>query len=387
MNSKDSRRLRIGITCFATFGGSGIVATEVGLAMAKRGHQVHFIARALPIRLDPTTENVFFHAVAEPDNAVLQPDGAYPIALASKMIEISQQFQLDLLHVHYAVPHATAAWLACQVLGKKAPKLVTTLHGTDITLVGNDATYLPITRFSVLKSDAVTVPSQFLREATYRELDLPRTMPIDVVQNFIDTEAWRPQQQRNREILRPHFSDLQSDEAILIHISNLRPLKRISDVVAIFQKVNAVRPTRLVLIGEGPQKQLAQNLLRQAGLEDRTAFLGHCDRVATYLGAADVFLLTSETESFGLAALEAMSCGIPVVSSDVGGLPEVVAHGETGFWAPMGDVAQMADYTLDLLGDAAKWQRFSARARQRVLSLFTAAPAVDAYEAVYRLVL
>lgn len=289
MISTEPLRLRIGITCFATFGGSGIVATEVGLAMAKRGHQVHFIARSLPIRLDPHTENVFFHPVAEPDNAVLQPDGAYPIALASKMIEISQQFQLDLLHVHYAVPHATAAWLACQVMGKNAPKLVTTLHGTDITLVGNDATYLPITRFSVLKSDALTVPSQFLREATYIELDLPRSVPIDVVQNFIDTKTWQPPRQKSRQILQQHFTDLQSHDAILIHISNLRPLKRIADVVAIFERVNAERPARLILIGEGPQKQLAQDLLRQAGLEDRTVFLGHCDRVADYLGASDVF--------------------------------------------------------------------------------------------------
>ena len=379
--------LRIGITCFATFGGSGIVATEVGLAMAKRGHEVHFIARALPIRLNPATPGVTFHEVVEPDHDVLQPDGAYPIALASKIIEVTRQFHLDVLHVHYAVPHATAAWLARAVLGAEAPRLVTTLHGTDITLVGTDATYLPITRFSVLQSDAVTAPSAFLREATWTRLDLPRTLPIAVVPNFVDTAHWHPPVTRDRRVLRELFAGLADNEAVLVHVSNFRPVKRIADVVATFQAVQAHRPARLLLIGDGPDCPLAEDLLEAAGLQDRVAFLGRQEHFGQWLGAADVFLLPSETESFGLAALEAMACGVPVVASDVGGLPEVVAHGETGFLAPVGDVAAMAAHVVWLLADRTRWQRMSNAARARVQRLFQTDAAVDAYEAVYRAVL
>jgi N-acetyl-alpha-D-glucosaminyl L-malate synthase BshA len=382
-----ARPLKIGITCFATFGGSGIVATEVGLAMAARGHEVHFIARALPVRLHPTTPGVFFHEVVEPDHAVLLPDGAYPIALASKIIEVTQQFHLDLLHVHYAVPHATAAWMARAVLGPDAPKLVTTLHGTDITLVGSDASYLPITRFSVLQSDAVTTPSAFLREATWTELDLPRSMPITVVQNFVDTRVWHASPERDVAPLQELFTDWRDGEAVLVHVSNFRPVKRIADVVAIFQAVHAERPARLLLIGDGPDCEQAEAQLESAGLADRVAFLGRQEHFAKWLAAADVFLLPSATESFGLAALEAMACGVPVVASDVGGLPEVVAHGETGFLAPLGDVAAMAGHVLWILADRARWQRLSMAGLKRVNRLFQTQAALDAYESVYRQVL
>ncbi len=383
----DVRPLKIGITCFATFGGSGIVATEVGLAMAARGHEVHFIARTLPIRLDPAMPGVFFHEVVEPDHDVLQPDGAYPIALASKIIEVTRRFHLDLLHVHYAVPHATAAWLARAVLGAEAPKLVTTLHGTDITLVGTDASYLPITRFSVLQSDAITTPSVFLREATWTRLDLPRSLAITVVPNFVDTATWHPPAKRNRRPLQERFADLRDTDAVLVHVSNFRPVKRIADVVAIFQAVHAQRPARLLLIGDGPDCAHAEQLLAAAHLQDRVAFLGRQEHFADWLGAADVFLLPSESESFGLAALEAMACGVPVVASDVGGLPEVVAHGMTGFLAPVGDVAAMAQHVLALLADRGLWQQMSWAALDRVARFFQADAAMDAYEAVYRDVL
>ena len=379
--------LKIGITCFATFGGSGIVATEVGLAMAARGHEVHFIARALPVRLHPATPGVYFHEVVEPDHAVLLPDGAYPIALASKIIEVTRQYRLDLLHVHYAVPHATAAWMARAVLGKEAPKLVTTLHGTDITLVGSDASYLPITRFSVLQSDAVTTPSAFLREATWTELDLPREMAISVVQNFVDTSVWHPPRTRERAPLRELFADWHDGDAVLVHVSNFRPVKRIADVVAVFAAVHAQRPARLLLIGDGPDCALAEELLEAAHLDDRAAFLGRQEHFSHWLAASDVFLLPSATESFGLAALEAMACGVPVVASDVGGLPEVIVHGETGWLAPVGDVAAMAGHVLGLLRDRARWQRMSAAGLERVTRLFQASAAVDAYEAVYRQVM
>lgn len=380
------RPLRIGITCFATFGGSGIVATEVGLAMAARGHEVHFIARSLPIRLDPETPGVWFHEVQEPDHDVLQPDGAYPIALASKLIEVTRQFHLDLLHVHYAVPHATAAWMACAVLGAEAPKLVTTLHGTDITLVGSDATYLPITRFSVLQSDAVTAPSVFLREATWTALELPRTLPIAVVPNFVDTEVWKPRTHRSRLPLEALFGDVGSD-AILIHISNFRPVKRLQDVVAVFAAVHAQRPARLLLVGDGPDRELAEQALRDAGLTDRAAFLGRQVVVQEWLAMADVLLLPSQTESFGLAALEAMACGVPVVAAATGGLPEVVVHGETGFLAPVGDVAAMTAHVLSLVENPETWRAFSTAARAHVLAQFQEPAAVDGYLAVYRRVL
>ena len=379
------RRLRVGITCFATFGGSGIVATEIGLALAARGHEVHFIARSLPIRLDPALPGVFFHEVTEPDHDVLQPDGAYPIALASALIRVTQDHALDLWHVHYAVPHATAAWMARAVLGPAAPKLVTTLHGTDITLVGSDAVYLPITRYSVLQSDAITTPSAFLREATWDALDLPRTLPIAVIPNFVDTATWHPH--RDRAPLLALWPDVGQD-AVLLHMSNFRPVKRMLDVLRIFAAVHAHHhPARLVLIGDGPDRAAAEAWLADSGLAGRVAFLGRQADPRTWLGAADVFLLPSATESFGLAALEAMACGVPVVASDVGGLPEVVVHGQTGFLAPVGDVAAMAAHVGALVANPVLWQQFSHAGQARVVAAFQVGAAVDAYEAVYTQVL
>ena len=374
--------LNVAITCFPTFGGSGMVATEIGLAMADRGHRVHFIARDLPVRLHGANRKVIFHEVTETDYPALQQSGTYPIALASKMIEVANYERLDILHVHYAVPHATAAWMAREVLGHKAPRVVTTLHGTDTTLVGIDPSYLPITRFSIMRSDAVTVPSAYLRRATWKGFDIPESVPIDVISNFVDTARYAPV--RDRACLRPLFPALREPEPVLIHISNFRPVKRIADVVAIFTEVHKRRPCRLVMIGDGPERSPAERMLREKGLEGRVAFLGKQDRFEELLAAADVFLLPSEQESFGLAALEALSCGVPVVASDLGGIPELVTHGETGFLAPLGDVQAMAQHVLTLVEDAERWMGFSRRARARVLEHFQKEPAIDRYEALYR---
>ncbi|GEL73453.1 MULTISPECIES: N-acetyl-alpha-D-glucosaminyl L-malate synthase BshA [Myxococcus] len=374
--------LNVAITCFPTFGGSGMVATEIGLAMADRGHRVHFIARDLPVRLHGANRKVVFHEVTESDYPALQQSGTYPIALASKMIEVASYERLDILHVHYAVPHATAAWMAREVLGHKAPRVVTTLHGTDTTLVGIDPSYLPITRFSITRSDAVTVPSAYLRRATWRGFDIPESVPIDVITNFVDTARYAPV--RDRACLRALFPALRDHEPVLIHVSNFRPVKRITDVVAIFTEVHRHRPCRLVMVGDGPERSPAERMLREMGLEGRVAFLGKQDRFEELVAASDVFLLPSEQESFGLAALEALSCGVPVVASDLGGIPELVTHGETGFLAPLGDVPAMARHVLTLVEDAERWQGFSHRARAQVLERFQKEPAIDRYEALYR---
>ncbi|AGC48046.1 group 1 family glycosyl transferase [Myxococcus stipitatus DSM 14675] len=374
--------LRVAITCFPTFGGSGMVATGVGLAMAERGHRVHFIARELPVRLDTLPRGVTFHEVTESDYPVLQHSGAYPIALASKMIEVATAEQLDVLHVHYAVPHATAAWMAREVLGDKAPRIVTTLHGTDTTLVGIHPSYLPMTRFSILRSDAVTTPSAFLRDATWSGFNIPTSVPIDVIANFVDTEHYAPG--RERAALKALFPDLGEHEPVLIHVSNLRPVKRITDVVGIFAEVHRQLPCRLVMVGDGPERAPAEGMLRELGLSHRVAFPGKQHHFVKLLASADVFLLPSEQESFGLAALEALSCGVPVVASDVGGIPEVVRHGETGFLAPLGDVRAMAGHVLSLLKDSARWRAFSLRARADVVERFRKEPAIDQYESLYR---
>lgn len=381
-----SRPLTIAITCFPTFGGSGVIASEIGLAMAARGHRVHVIARELPVRLHGASESVRFHEVSENDHPVLERSSAYAIALASKMIEVASYEQVDILHVHYAVPHATAAWMARGVLGAKAPRLVTTLHGTDITLVGLDASYLPLTRFSIARSDAVTAPSEFLRRATLSNFELDESVSIDVIPNFVDTERYAPA--RDRAALRKLFPALGHDDPVLFHVSNFRPVKRVLDVVEVFAEVSRRTPaTHLVMVGDGPDRSRAERRVHELGLASRTVFLGKQDGFEPLLAAADVFLLPSEKESFGLAALEAMSCGVPVVASEVGGVPEVVEHGVTGMLAPIGDVMTMAEHTLGLVNHRTRWLTFSRNARARVLERYEKDPAIDRYEAVYRRVL
>ncbi len=387
-----SGRLRIGMTCYPTFGGSGVIATEIGLSMAKRGHRVHFICYEVPFRLDGFFENVFFHAVEVRDYPLFD-HSPYPLALASKMVEVSTYERLDLLHVHYAIPHATSAYLARQILGASAPKVITTLHGTDITVVGSDSSFLPITRFSIAQSDGVTVPSEYLRRATYEKLYVPPTVPIEVIPNFVDTDRFKPAARKGWDHLPRLFPALNGSARgtdrpkVLIHNSNFRPLKRVEDVVRIFAGVREHLPCLLVLVGDGPERSRIEGMVHSMGLSEWVCFLGAQLHLLEVLENSDVLLLPSETESFGLAALEAMSCGVPVVASRVGGLPEVVIDGEQGFLNRAGDIAGMVGSVRRLLEDASLYQRMSTAARQWVEEKWKREPMVDRYEDYYRRVL
>lgn len=382
--------LKLGIVCYPTYGGSGIVATEVGLAMAGRGHRVHFIGYDTPRRYE-AREGVSFHRVNVQDYPLFE-HAPYALALASALVDVSVREGLDVVHVHYAVPHATSAYLAGEILGARAPAMVTTLHGTDITLVGSDPSYLPITRFSILKSDGVTVPSAYLATETRRRLDLP-DLEVDVVPNFIDTTRFSPPMRREPGYMARLFAEtgvscgLDDDAPTLVHVSNFRAVKRVPDVVSVFAKVSETLPCRLVMVGDGPARAEAEAQVAAAGLTRRTRFLGRLDRFADVLGHGDVFLLPSESESFGVAALEAMAAGVPVVASAVGGLPEVVVDGETGRLVPMGDVAAFARATLEIAGSPAVRSAMGEAAHRHALARFAADPLLDRYEACYRRVL
>jgi N-acetyl-alpha-D-glucosaminyl L-malate synthase BshA len=374
--------LRIGIACFSTFGGSGVIAAEIGMALGLRGHRVFFLSDKDPARLDLASANVSFHKV-EPFDYPLLAHSSYALALTAKMIEVARAEKLDLFHLHYAVPHAVSAFLTSQVLGADAPKVITTLHGTDVTLVGADARFQPLTQFTVASSDAITVPSQWLADEAYGSLGLPRTIAIDVIPNFVDTQHFCPP--------GPLASRLPRAQArqprVLTHVSNFRTLKRIDDVVKIFATVGSEIDARLELVGEGPERPRIEALVRSLGLAAQVQFLSEKDDLVAALQRSDVFLLPSETESFGLAALEAMACGVPVVASDVGGVAEVVSDGEVGFLAPVGDVAAMAGHVRRLLTDDDLHLRLSRAARQRAETQYQRGPAIDRYEALYRRVL
>ena len=381
--------LRIGITCYPTFGGSGVIAAEIGQELARRGNRVHFICQELPTRLDAEAENVFFHAV-QPRDYPLFRDQPYALALASRMVEVVEYEKLDLLHVHYAVPHATSAFLARQILGERAPRLVTTLHGTDITLVGNDASYLPITRFSIEQSDAVTAPSLYLAGATRTELGIAESMPIDVISNFVDTVRFHPDRHGRNHTLSWMFPDAgpeclhAEDLSVLVHVSNFRAVKRVDLIVRAFAMLADTTSAVLVLVGDGPERGPVQALSRSLGLQRRVCFLGNRENCVPILQAADLFVQASEPESFGLAALEAQACGVPVVSTAVGGVPEVITDGETGLLVPNVDAGELAAAARQILGDRSMWNRMSGAARRRAIERFTLADAVDRYEACYR---
>lgn len=404
-----SRPLTIGITCYPTFGGSGIVATELGLALARRGHRIHFIATGTPVRLveEPASssgearfvENVRFHSVAALDYPLFDAaHSPYPIALASKMADVARRERLDLLHAHYAVPHATSGYLAREVLrssGEPAPRLVTTLHGTDITLVGSDPSYLPVTRFSIVASDAVTTPSAWLREATFERLGVPRSRAIDVIPNFVDEALYHPRAggapRCDPRALFPQLPSSAWDDParrplVLAHGSNFRPLKRAQDCVRILDEVRRARPAVLVLFGDGPERARVEALARELGLGGLVASLGEQLSVAGLLRCCDLFLLPSETEAFGLSALEALACGVPVVGSRAGGLIEVVRDGEDGFLCPVGDVEAMAAAVVRLAAPSLR-ERFAASAREDVLARFRRDPIVDEWERFYERVL
>lgn len=391
-----SQAMRIGITCYPTFGGSGIIATEVGQSLARRGHHVHFICSDVPSRLDRLQSGVFFHPVEVRDYPLFD-HSVYPLALASKMVEVSKREQLDVLHVHYAIPHATSAYLARQVLvdlGERSPRIVTTLHGTDITLIGNDPSFLPITRFSIAQSSAVTVPSRYLKAATYANFDIPTDVSIEVIPNFVDADRFRPAAARRAQALRSLFNsadlawddpnDMSSRPRILIHNSNFRPLKRVGDVVRILAEVRRALPALLVLVGDGPERPRIESMVRKMGLSGAVCFLGEQRNFLEVLQSSDVFLLPSETESFGLAALEALSCGVPVVASRVGGIPEVVVDGESGQLFEVGDVGAMAAGVLALLRDPALHERMARTARAQVERQWQREPIVTRYEDCYR---
>ena len=378
--------MKIGITCYPTYGGSGVVATELGLELAQRGHEIHFISYSQPIRLNTQQPNIYFHEV----DVSLYPLFEYPpydLALASRMGEVAELYHLDLLHVHYAIPHSVSALLARQMLaaasGTRRRRLpfVTTLHGTDITLVGADPSYLPITRFSIEQSDGVTAISHYLRERTLKEFEIKN--PIQVIHNFVNLETYcRDEGAAER---RKEYSP--NGERVLVHLSNFRPVKRLQDVVEVFDRVQKKIPARLLLIGDGPERSTAEWLVRRKGLQERVLFLGKQDRVQEKLAVTDLMLLPSELESFGLAALEAMACEVPTVATRVGGLPEVIEDGKTGFLAEVGDVETMARQALDVLGDEARLREMGRRARQSAEERFSAARIIPQYEDFYRCVL
>jgi L-malate glycosyltransferase len=367
--------MRIGISCYSTFGGSGVVATEIGKALAARGHEVHLLSPSVPPRLQGFEDRVWFHEVTTSPYPLFEAE-PFSIALASKMADVAEHHGLEIMHAHYAIPHASSALLARMALEDRL-KVVTTLHGTDITVVGSDPSYLPMVRLAIRASDAVTAVSQYLREETYRTFQVER--PIDVIPNFIsppmettcDCRSW----------LAP------CDVNILTHISNFRPVKRVMDIMRIFERVRQEHSVKLVMVGDGPDRAEAEAFAREHGLEGEVRFTGKQLDVSAVLSCSDVFLLPSATESFGLAALEAMAHKVPVVASRVGGLPEVVRHGVDGFLEPVGDVEAMTEDVLTLLRDRNLRRAFGESAQTRALTTFAQDPIIDQYEAVYERVL
>ncbi len=376
--------LKIGITCYPTYGGSGVVATELGLELAQRGHQVHFISYSQPIRLQGPQPNIHYHEV-EVSRYPLFDYPPYDLALATRMAEVAELYDLDLLHVHYAIPHSVSAMLARQMLaakprGRRLP-FVTTLHGTDITLVGLDRSYLPITRFSIEQSDGVTAISNYLRDRTLREFDIANR--IEVIYNFVNCDTYCRDDgaaARRAEYARP-------GEKVLAHLSNFRPVKRVSDVIEIFDRVRKKIPSKLLLIGDGPDRSQAEWMAVQKGIHDDVIFLGKQDRVNEKIAMADIMLLPSQLESFGLAALEAMASKVVPIATNVGGLPEVVEHGKSGFLAEVGDVDRMARYAIELLSDENKLSGMAKAARCAAQARFCTSKIIPQYEEFYRRVL
>ncbi|MGH7394969.1 MAG: N-acetyl-alpha-D-glucosaminyl L-malate synthase BshA, partial [Candidatus Methylomirabilales bacterium] len=371
--------MRIGITCYPTYGGSGVVASELGVELARRGHEIHFISYALPVRLQQYDQHVFFHEV-EVLTYPLFDHPPYTIALAAKMADVARQVGLDVLHVHYAIPHTVSAHLATEVLGPSAPAVVTTLHGTDITLVGRDPSLFSITRFAIERSDGVTCVSHYLAERTRELFGVAR--PLTVIPNFVDTKRFA-----RREEGSPRAFFAPRGERVLVHVSNFRPLKRIPDVLQVFAAVRRQLPAKLLLVGDGVERPAATSLAQELGVAGDVLFLSRQEDVPRLLLAGDLFLLPSEEESFGLAALEAQSCGLPVIATRVGGLPEVVADGETGYLFPVGSVQAMAEAAVALLQDAERLQKMGEAARRRALAHFDASLIVPRYEAFYAAVL
>jgi N-acetyl-alpha-D-glucosaminyl L-malate synthase BshA len=369
--------MKIGIVCYPTYGGSGVVATELGLGLARKGHEIHFITYRRPVRLAHFQTNVFYHEVDSEDYPLFEYP-PYDTALASKIVDVVHYQNLDILHVHYAIPHATVAYMAKKILlgqGRYIP-VVTTLHGTDITLVGNNRAFAPVVEFSINKSDGVTAVSQSLKEDTLALFKIERD--IRVIYNFIDFDRFR---KTNKE----HFKKIiaPDGERIVAHTSNFRKVKRVEDVVCIFKKIHEKVPSKLLMIGDGPERQNCEQLCRELGIGDDVRFLGKQDAIEELLAICDLFLIPSESESFGLAALEAMACEVPVISSNSGGLPEVNIHGVTGFLSEVGNVTEMAQYAIKLLQNEERLAQFRANALEQA-QRFDIENILPEYEAYYR---
>jgi N-acetyl-alpha-D-glucosaminyl L-malate synthase BshA len=371
--------MKIGITCYPTYGGSGVVATELGIELAARGHEIHFITYSQPFRLSGRESNIHFHEVAV-SNYPLFEHPPYDLALATRMAEVAEFYSLDLLHVHYAIPHSVSALLARQMLATRGIHLpfITTLHGTDITLVGLDRSYLPITRFGIEQSDGVTSISSYLRDRTREAFAI--TSEIEVVRNFVNCDVYL----RNPELvaaMRPRFAE--PNERLLVHLSNFRPVKRIQDVVKVFARVAKAMPARLMLIGDGPDRSVAEYLARENNVQDRVHFIGKQDNVNELLPLADLMLMPSEMESFGLAALEAMACSVPTIGTRVGGVPELIQDGHNGLLFDVGDTDSMSAAAISLLSDQPRLEAMARAGRKTAQDHFCASRVIPLYEDYY----
>ena len=373
--------MKIGITCYPTYGGSGVVATELGIELAARGHEVHFITYQQPFRLTGRERGISYHEVAVPAYPLFEYP-PYDLALATRMSEVGEYYGLDLLHVHYAIPHSVSALLARQMLAARGRRLpfVTTLHGTDITLVGQDRSYLPVTKFAIENSDGVTAISSYLREETVREFGVSR--PIEVVPNFVNCDLYTPLTPEERAAGRARFAS--PDEKILLHLSNFRPVKRIQDVVEVFARVAKEVPAHLLMVGDGPERSNAEYRVHSLGLQARVHFLGKQDEVHRLLPLADLMLMPSKLEAFGLAALEAAACRVPTVATRQGGVPELITDGVNGRLLPVGDAEGMAGAAVELLRDAAALDRMADAARKDAQERFCTTRIIPQYEAFYR---
>ncbi|MCC7429211.1 N-acetyl-alpha-D-glucosaminyl L-malate synthase BshA [bacterium] len=371
--------MKIGITCYPTYGGSGVVATELGLELAERGHEIHFISYAMPMRLSTFHKNIFFHEVDSVDYPLFDYP-PYTLSLASKMLEVATYEKLDLLHCHYAIPHSISAFLAKRMSFSHKLKVVTTLHGTDITIVGSSKSFLPITKFAIESNDGVTAVSDYLKKETYKQIGV--ACPIKIIPNFINTQKFNRNECR---IFRETFAT--NGEKILIHISNFRPVKRTEDIIKIFAQIRNKVSLKLLMVGDGPERSKCEALCRELHACDRIKFLGKQESIRDLLSISDVFIMPSDSESFGLAALEALACGVPVISSNAGGLPEVNVHGETGFTAKIGDTKTMAEHTLTLLQDDTLRKKFAKNGVERSAAFFSVEKIIPQYEDFYQEIL
>lgn len=368
--------MRIGIVCYPTFGGSGVLATELGKALANKNHQVHFITYQQPVRLSEFNANIFYHEVRVPTYPLFDYP-PYETALSSTMVDVIVNNHIDLLHVHYAIPHASAAYLAKKILEKQGKKIpvITTLHGTDITLVGRDKTFAPVVTFSINESDAITAVSQNLRDETFKHFKIEKE--IEVIQNFVDVNRFQKKPiDAFRRVIAP------DGEKIILHASNFRKIKRVGDVVRIFAEVTKQVPSKLLLVGDGPERPAVESLCRDLGLFDEMRFVGKQEQIEEILAIADLFLLTSDYESFGLAALEAMAAGVPVISTNAGGLPEINIDGQTGYLGDVGDIKTMSERAIQLLSNDELLKEFRKNAVTQALN-FDIQNIVPRYEALY----